>query len=83
MDENHVDWRRSMECRIKTLDEDMVIVKTDLAVIRNNYCTKEDLAKLETRLVGAMGELERRLIFWFIATMIAAIGLNLGITRLF
>lgn len=55
MDENHADWRRSMECRIKTLDEDMVIVKTDLAVIRNNYCTREDLAKLETRLVGRWG----------------------------
>jgi hypothetical protein len=82
MDENHTDWRRSMACRIGALENDMVVVKTDLAVIRDNYCTKEDLAKLETRLVNAVSESERRLIFWFIATAITSLGLALGIARI-
>jgi hypothetical protein len=81
MDENHSDWRNRIECRIEALEGDFVVVKTDLAVIRNNYCTKEDLARLETRMTANMAELERRLICWFIATSIALATVCFGVAR--
>ena len=34
---------KNMETRIEQLEKDMALVKTDVAVIRSNYCTKEDL----------------------------------------
>jgi predicted fused transcriptional regulator/phosphomethylpyrimidine kinase len=53
MDDNTAEWRNSMERRIGALE-------TDVAVIRSNYATKQDLAALEMRLVK-----------WFVATAAA------------
>jgi predicted fused transcriptional regulator/phosphomethylpyrimidine kinase len=53
MDDTTAEWRNSMERRIGTLE-------TDVAVIRSNYATKQDLAALEMRLVK-----------WFVATAAA------------
>lgn len=39
------DDHEAMNERITALEKDMAAVKTDLAVIRSNYVTKEDLAR--------------------------------------
>lgn len=64
MDDTTSEWRHSVERRLGSLE-------TDVAVIRSNYATKEDLARLETelaRLETRMTALESRLIRWFFAT---------------
>ncbi|MGB9992198.1 hypothetical protein [Pseudoduganella rhizocola] len=53
MDDTTAEWRSSMERRIAALE-------TDVAVIRSNYATKEDIGALEMRLVK-----------WFVATAAA------------
>jgi len=35
-----------MEARVKKLEDDLSAMKSDVAVIRSNYATKEDMAKL-------------------------------------
>lgn len=57
MDDTTSEWRGSVERRLGSLE-------TDVAVIRSNYATKEDLARLETRMAAVEG----RLIRWFFAT---------------
>jgi len=57
MDDTTSEWRNSVERRLGSLE-------TDVAVIRSNYATKEDLARLETRMTA----LESRLIRWFFAS---------------
>lgn len=57
MDDTTSEWRNSVERRLGSLE-------TDVAVIRSNYATKEDLARLETRMTAVEG----RLIRWFFAT---------------
>jgi len=57
MDDTTSEWRSSVERRLGSLE-------TDVAVIRSNYATKEDLARLETRMTA----LESRLIRWFFAS---------------
>lgn len=71
MDDTTAEWRNSMERRIAALE-------TDVAVIRSNYVTKEDLANLERRVEGQLGGLdgkigamETRLVKWFVATAAA------------
>lgn len=64
MDDTTAEWRSSMERRIGALE-------TDVAIIRSNYATKEDLANVERRLEGQISALEARLIKWFVATAAA------------
>jgi hypothetical protein len=82
MDENHCEWSKRLECRIEAVEGDMVVMKTDLAVIRNNYCTKEDLVHLETRMTANMAELERRLVRWFVGTAVTFVVAAISVTRL-
>lgn len=64
MDDTTAEWRSSIERRIGALE-------TDVAIIRSNYVTKEDLANVERRLEGQISALEARLIKWFVATAAA------------
>lgn len=43
-----------MESRIQRLEADVATIKADLAVVRSNYATKEDLADLTNSLVKWM-----------------------------
>lgn len=76
MDEDqHAAGRNAIERRLAA-------VGCDVAVIRSNYATKEDLAKLESRVIstmqdrlgrldGTLAEVENRLIRWFFATSVS------------
>ncbi|UGQ46782.1 hypothetical protein [Massilia endophytica] len=71
MDEEEMAWRSSIERRLAAVEK-------DVAVIMSNYATKEDLARLEAKLLGKLAQsdarldaLEARLIKWFVATAAA------------
>ncbi|MES2130193.1 MAG: hypothetical protein V4463_23225 [Pseudomonadota bacterium] len=70
--------REQMEVRVHKLE-------TEVAVIRSNYATKEDIARLELKLAGTdakvvgieikLAQLETKMVKWFITTSVAMSGL--------
>lgn len=57
-----------MEARVKKLEDDLLAIKTDVAVIRSNYLTKHDLAEAMSAQVK-----------WIVGTAIVLGGLALTI----
>lgn len=66
-----------METRVKKLEDDMLLIKTDLGIIKANHATKADVAALETsihkelhaltwKLIGVAGALVAAV--YFVAT---------------
>lgn len=58
-------------------------VEINLAVVKSNYATKEDIAKLHETIAAGdhslelkMAQMETRLIKWFIATAITLAGVS-------
>ncbi|MYN29890.1 hypothetical protein [Duganella levis] len=58
-------------------------VEINLAVVKSNYATKEDIAKLHETIIAGdhslelkMAQMETRLIKWFIATAITLAGVS-------
>jgi hypothetical protein len=83
MDESNVSHRNGNERRLAA-------VERDVAVIRSNYATKEDLVKLESkvqdrlsRLDNNLSEMENRLVRWFFATSLTLAGAAFGAARFF
>lgn len=50
-----------MNDRISTLEEDMAKVKTDLAVVRSNYATKEDLFAMKLESNEQFGKVKEQI----------------------
>ncbi|MDR7051057.1 cob(I)alamin adenosyltransferase [Duganella sp. 3397] len=59
------------------INDRLSVVEADVAVIKSNYATKEDIAKLETKIV----KMENTLLKWFIGTAIALTAAVFAIAR--
>ena len=75
------DDHEAMNERITALEKDMAAVKTELAVIRSNYVTREDLAREFGSLRADMAKMETNIIKWFIATAVTIAGLSFAAGR--
>ena len=59
------------------INDRLSVLEADVAVIKSNYATKEDIAKLETKIVKT----ENTLLKWFIGTAIALTAAVFAIAR--
>lgn len=53
-----------MEKRVEKLEQDLTTLKTDVAVIRSNYSTTADIAKLGAAMQGEINAQTWKLIIW-------------------
>ncbi|WP_244370707.1 hemolysin XhlA [Rahnella sp. ChDrAdgB13] len=66
-----------MDERIKKLEESMNDLKSDIAVIKSNYASKEDIATLRTELHKSISGQTK----WLAATLLGTTGLALAIAK--
>lgn len=59
------------------INDRLSVLEADVAVIKSNYATKEDIAKLDTKIV----KMENILLKWFIGTAIALTAAVFAIAR--
>lgn len=50
-----------MEQRVKALEETMASLRQDVAIVRSNYATREDLASVRTEMQGLRADLHKSL----------------------
>lgn len=76
MADDQEDFRQNTERRLSAIE-------CDVAVIKSNYATKEEIARLETQ----MARMETRLVKWVIGalagSLVAAIGTAINMAKLF
>ncbi len=68
-----------MEARISSVEKDMSVLKTDVAVIRSNYVTQADLAKEVGAVRADVAKLETVILKWLIGTAITLTGVLSGV----
>ena len=72
-----------MEARIAKLEAALPQMQQDVAIIKSNYATKEDIARLETQI----SRMETRMVKWVIGalagSLAAAIGNAINMAKLF
>ncbi|CAE15379.1 MULTISPECIES: hypothetical protein [Photorhabdus] len=66
------------EIRVKKLKDDLNLIKTDLAVMKANYATKEDIASVRIEVHQSIATQTK----WIAATMLGITGLAIGIAKL-
>lgn len=67
-----------LSARVEHLEKDVGQIKIDVAVIKSNYATKEDVAKLESKIES----IQSKIIMWVVGAMIASAGIQLGVVKL-
>ncbi|CAQ85657.1 MULTISPECIES: hypothetical protein [Photorhabdus] len=67
-----------LEIRVKKLEDDLNLIKTDLAVMKANYATKEDIASVRIEVHQSIAAQTK----WIAATMLGITGLAIGIAKL-
>lgn len=74
-----------MLVRVKKLEDQMTSLITDVAVIKSNYATREDISKLNVSLEGVRTELHKAVSSqtkWLIASLFIVLGAGLTIAKL-
>ena len=69
----------SLELMAEKTLERMTVLEVDLAVIKSNYATREDVAKVKEDIA----RLEVTLVKWFIGTAVTIAGLAFTAARFF
>lgn len=66
-----------LETRVQQLEKDMSEIKRDVAVIKSNYATKEDVLSLKVELHQSISNQTK----WIVATLFAVTGLALALAK--
>ncbi|WP_228723055.1 hemolysin XhlA [Limnobaculum xujianqingii] len=66
-----------LEARVKKIEEDLHTIKTDIAVIKSNYSSKEDISSIRIELHQSISGQTK----WVAATIIAVAGASLAVAR--
>ncbi|USX18822.1 hypothetical protein NHH82_23550 [Oxalobacteraceae bacterium OTU3REALA1] len=69
----------SLEVMVEKTLERVTLLEVDLAVIKSNYATREDVAKVKEDIA----RLEVTLLKWFIGTAVTIAGLAFAAARFF
>ncbi|MXP53434.1 hemolysin XhlA [Pantoea sp. Seng] len=67
-----------LEKRVKQLEDDVAAMRTDIAVMKSNYATKEDIASVRIEVHQSISAQTK----WLAATMIAIAGASMAIAKL-
>lgn len=70
-----------LERRVRKLEDDVSAIKQDVAIMKSNYATREDLAKEIGSVKTAIAESTTTQIKWFIATICTIVGLIVMVMR--
>lgn len=67
-----------LEKRVKQLEDELASIRTDIAVIKSNYSTKEDIASVRIEVHQSISAQTK----WLAATMIGITGLAMALAKL-
>ncbi|EKN4705006.1 hemolysin XhlA [Yersinia ruckeri] len=67
-----------LEKRVKQIEDSLAEIRTDMAVIKSNYATKEDIASVRIEVHQSITAQTK----WLAATMIAIAGISMAIAKL-
>ncbi|MCF1610148.1 hemolysin XhlA [Serratia marcescens] len=67
-----------LEQRVKQLEISLAEIKTDIAVMKSNYATKEDIASVRIEVHQSISTQTK----WLAATMIGIAGISMAIAKL-